>query len=178
MSTRICGTCAYYRDTALHGIICGKTNKPCGYLHEKDCWTDIVEKPETKPEPKPETKPVRRGRVSKHPNYVDKVTGHTMKWCTKCNQYKPIDDFPLNKSRKDGHAGECKRCHNAWTLEYQRKRAEIRKKVKTQVTPVVNALTEEAIVHVALQSATDQQIVEELRKRGFTGTITKSTYTL
>ena len=39
MSTKICGTCAYYRDTALHGIICGKTKKPCGYLHEKDCWT-------------------------------------------------------------------------------------------------------------------------------------------
>lgn len=130
------------------------------------------------PAPKPETKPVRRGRVSKHPNYVDKVTGHTMKWCTKCNQYKPIDDFPHNKSRKDGHAGECKRCHNAWTLEYQRKRAKVRKQIKTLETPVINALTEEPIIQVSLQSATDQQIVEELRRRDFHGTLSKGQYTI
>ena len=132
MSTKICGTCAYYRDTALHGIICGKTKKPCGYLHEKDCWTALEEKPTTTPAPTPTSEPKRRrgGRVSRHPNYVDRETGHTMKWCTKCNQYKPIDDFPNNKSRRDGKAGECKTCHNAWTLEYQRKRAAARKQDK------------------------------------------------
>ena len=178
MSTKICGTCAYYRDTALHGVICGKTKKPCGYLHMKDCWTAIEDKPEPTPAQKPETKPVRRGRVSKHPNYVDPMTGHTMKWCTKCNQYKPIDDFPNNKSRKDGKAGECKACHNAWTLEYQRKRTMAKKQIKIQDTPVVNDLADRKARLIALQSATDLQIIDELRRRGFTGTITKSTYVL
>lgn len=180
MSTKICGTCAYYRDTALHGIICGKTKKPCGYLHEKDCWTALEEKPEPMPEPTPTPEPKRRrgGRVSRHPNYVDRETGHTMKWCTKCNQYKPIDDFPNNKSRKDGHAGECKICHNAWTLEYQRKRAAARKAKKADIPKVER--NREVVVKVtdSLDTYTDLQIIDELRRRGFTGTITKNTYVL
>ena len=180
MSTKICGTCAYYRDTALHGVICGKTKNPCGYLHERDCWTALEEKPEPKPAPapKPEPKKRRGGRVSKHPNYVDPETGHTMQWCNHCNQYKPIDDFPNNKGRKDGHAGECKLCHNAWTLEYQRKRAAARKKIKTLDVPIVNTLIEEAAPQVALSAATDQQLFEELRRRDFHGTLTKGQYTI
>ena len=37
---------------------------------------------------------------------------------------------------------------------------------------------EESIVQVSLQSATDPQLIDELRRRGFTGTITKNTYVL
>lgn len=178
MSTKICGTCAYYRDTALHGVICGKTKKPCGYLHERDCWTALEEKPEPAPAPKPDTKKRRGGRVSTHPNYVDPETGHTMKWCGHCKQYKPIDDFHLSKRCKDGHARECRLCHNAWSAEYQRKRAAAKKQIKIQDTPVVNDLVDRKARLIALQSATDLQIIDELRRRWFTGTITKSTYVL
>ena len=134
--SKICGNCHYYTNSPLHGPWCTKNRKEVSYLQTAyDCWTALEEEPTltpaptTTPEPspattsEPEPKRSRGGRVSRHPKYVDRETGHTMKWCSICNQYKPIDEFHLNKSKKDGHAGECKLCHNAQAIEYQRKRA-------------------------------------------------------
>lgn len=36
--------------------------------------------------------------------------GH--RWCPSCKQHKTVDDFPRNRSSKDGLAAYCKPCHN------------------------------------------------------------------
>ena len=36
-----------------------------------------------------------------------------MKRCPSCGETKPFDEFPRNRSVKDGHAVYCKPCHNA-----------------------------------------------------------------
>src|SRR3990172_7225869 len=33
------------------------------------------------------------------------------KRCAKCHQYKPLDEFRLNKATKDGHYAYCKVCN-------------------------------------------------------------------
>ena len=103
------------------------------------------------------------GRRPKHPTYVDEATGETMKWCNTCKQYKPITDFHLNKTNKDGHTFECKACHNARTVRCQRKRIEAKKAAEpeTKATPITS-----------LEQFETSEIIKELRRRGFHGTLT------
>lgn len=41
-----------------------------------------------------------------------------MKTCNKCKQVKPIDDFPLNKTHKDGHGNSCLICQREYTKNH------------------------------------------------------------
>lgn len=41
------------------------------------------------------------------------------KYCSKCKTIKPIDDFPIDKRRIDGHTSPCKICHNKTGREYR-----------------------------------------------------------
>jgi recombination endonuclease VII len=35
------------------------------------------------------------------------------KWCPDCKAFKPLEDFPRNRSGRGGRGGYCKPCHNA-----------------------------------------------------------------
>jgi hypothetical protein len=37
------------------------------------------------------------------------------KTCSKCGDEKELDDFPINRTRKDGHGSACKKCQNEST---------------------------------------------------------------
>ena len=200
--SKICGTCAYYRDTALHGIICEKTKKPVGYLQQRDCWAsivvnattgeDILPKPikEPDPKPEPEKKPHRGGRKAEFPKYTDEKTGLVMKFCRACRTYKPVSEFNLNATNSDGYGTRCKKCHAVYMGEYLKRRkaqkemeedlAKADKLMKEAVAgPVINDLTQGLRpVEVALSAATDLQLFEELKRRGFQGTLNKGQYTI
>lgn len=200
--SKICGTCAYYRDTALHGIICEKTKKPVGYLQQRDCWASIVvnattgediqpkSSPEPKPEKKPEKKPRKGGRKAEFPKYTDEKTGLVMKFCRACRTYKPLSEFNLNATNSDGYGTRCKKCHAVYMGEYLKRRkaqkemeedlAKADKLMKEAVAvPVINDLTQGLRpVEVALSAATDLQLFEELKRRGFQGTLSKGQYTI
>jgi len=47
-----------------------------------------------------------------------------IKYCYKCQQTKPLDDFPKNKSKKDGLATECKPCKRLLDKIYFEKNTE------------------------------------------------------
>ena len=135
---------------------------------------------------------IGKGRRSTHPSYIDKDTGVTMKYCRYCGKYKPIDEFHHNKANKDGHEFECKLCHNARVLVQHRKRAEQKKALKEAQkkeepklnvvlkvdTPIVNDLLEmqENLAAITtIHEASDDQLVEELKRRGYTGNIIRKT---
>ena len=42
-----------------------------------------------------------------------------LKMCSKCKDEKHIDEFPLNKSRKDGHSKYCKECKLIMDARYR-----------------------------------------------------------
>ena len=202
--SKICGTCAYYRDTALHGIICEKTKKPVGYLQQRDCWAslvvnattgeDILPKPSKEPDPKPEPKPEKKtrkgGRKAEFPKYTDEKTGLVMKFCRACRTYKPLSEFNLNATNSDGYGTRCKKCHAVYMGEYLKRRkaqkemeedlAKADKLMKEAVAgPVINDLMQGLRpVEVALSAATDLQLFEELKRRGFQGTLSKGQYTI
>ena len=46
-----------------------------------------------------------------------RVVPEGQRWCPDCQTFKPIEDFPRNKSGKQGRGSYCKPCHNAKTKE-------------------------------------------------------------
>ena len=152
--------------------------------HKKRGPVEHNEPPKKAPELTPEQMGIGKGRRSTHPTYIDKDTGITMKWCKGCKQYKPIDEFHHNKANKDGHEFDCKACHNARvSAQHARRRAEKKaekEKEKLNVvlkveTPIVNDLAELQKPLITLKAATDDQLVEELKRRGYTGNIIRKT---
>lgn len=41
-----------------------------------------------------------------------------MKVCNKCHIEKPLDEFAIQRSRKDGRQGQCKSCRKEWYDNY------------------------------------------------------------
>ena len=145
--------------------------------HKKRGPVEHNEAPEKAPELTPEQMGIGKGRRADHPTYIDKDTGITMKWCKGCKQYKPIDEFHHNKANKDGHEFDCKVCHNARvSAQHARKRAEkkaLKAKTLDNVPEIVNDLLVDLKPVPTLASATDDQLVQELVNRGYTGNIIK-----
>ena len=184
-----CGSCASYSDTRLNGIICLETGKPVGYLQERPCWKPICEviaPCQSEAAAPAETKPEKRmGRPARFPNKFDHETGKVLKHCRCCGEYKPLEEFPKNKTHNDGHASECKACHNVQTLESARKRRaamKARKEAAAPEAPAAAAATVKASEPKptpekpvkTLASYTDTELAEELKSRGWSGVLTKA----
>ena len=185
-----CGSCASYSDTRLNGIICVETGKPVGFLQERPCWKPICEvvapcqseaAAPGKAAGPAETKPEKRmGRPARFPNKFDHETGKVLKHCRCCGEYKPLEEFPKNKTHNDGHASECKACHNVQTLESARKRraalaakkaaaAEAAAPAAPVKTPEKKPTQQKPVK--ALASYTDKELCEELASRGWIVTL-------
>ncbi len=55
------------------------------------------------------------------------------KVCSKCRRAKPVSEFTLNKSRKDGLQTSCKECHRDYVNQpYSRNREYYKDKAKTR----------------------------------------------
>ena len=117
-----------------------------------------------------------------------------MKKCCHCGRILPVTEFRRHKKSPDGLQYACKECQVEMTTKAKQKRTENRKKVireaqkevikekilagdpeiKVQEVEVVNHLTDPpAVPLIALEFASDDQIVDELRRRGYQGNIIK-----
>lgn len=134
------------------------------------------------------------GPKAAHPAYVNEATGVTMRWCCHCKQYKPESEFYKDRSNKTGFATSCKACGAIKEKERRRKKREARKaEIQVQATPgglleqAVDAQKEKKDEVMTLQIDPSKiryidprdlqrfdilQIVHELRRRGFHGSIT------
>lgn len=180
-----CGSCASYSETRLNGVICAETGKPVGFLQERPCWKPICEvvapcqSEAAAPAAPAETKPEKRmGRPARFPNKFDHETGKVLKHCRCCGEYKPLDEFPKNKTHNDGHASECKACHNVQTLESARKRraALAAKKAAASeaaapAAPVAPLKTPEKKPVKTLASYSEKELCGELTSRGWIVTL-------
>ncbi len=142
-------------------------------------------------------KPKRRGCVSAHPDYIDEETGQEMHWCGKCKQYKQTGQFNRNRANASGLESYCKECSVAHERERRARKREERKaaliakeeaapekkpvpkiRIGTDLVPkevpVVNELMEKpSPAPVFLANATDKELVNELRSRGYIGNLVK-----
>ena len=82
------------------------------------------------------------------------MTTTTTKICRVCGKEKPISEFYTNANYKDGHFNNCKECHNKASIEARHKR----NKRSSTDSPLSNF--------------TPRELIEELRARGYKGTLT------
>lgn len=78
------------------------------------------------------------------------------KTCTKCKRVLPLSSFYRNHRHKDGHHYECKECHNQ----------------SVQISKAKRKARAEKSEHELLFSLTNagiNEIIDELRKRGYSG---------
>lgn len=85
------------------------------------------------------------------------MTTTTTKICRVCGKEKPISEFGKNSLYKDGLDSRCKDCRNAYAKgQYRDKHIP---KTKSNANP-------------ALTNFTPRELIEELRARGYKGTLT------
>ena len=156
-----CKDCNYYRET-IDGPYCYKGKiGPVSPIQEKDCWEPVTEKPQI-----------------------------ATKVCKRCHRELPISEFGRHSKTKDGYQPVCKECRSkdmkgvpqrkgnnldsaipgtdAW-LDAQF--CDPQKKAKKKAEPV-----DDKPIPTALEQYSDDQLIAEIRKRGWNGrlTITKN----
>ena len=102
-----------------------------------------------------------------------------MKKCSRCGKILPVSEFRKHKDTPDGLQYYCKECQVTATAEAKKKRDAKKKdavKAKT-IEKVQDVFNDIAVPFVdpAISNATDDQLVEELKRRGYTGSIIRKT---
>ena len=127
-----------------------------------------------------------------------------MKKCCHCGRILPVTEFRRHKKSPDGLQYACKECQVEMTTKAKQKRTAKRNEVIREAQKevikekilagdpvtvelpatsgglleqeVINHLTDpEPVPLIALEFASDQQIVDELRRRGYRGNLIKKT---
>ena len=109
-----------------------------------------------------------------------------MKKCSHCGRILPVTEFRKHKGTPDGLQYACKECQvEMTTAAKQKKRAKDKEatekarhdarvaRILSQQPEIINDLTAPSVP--TLYGATDEQIVQELLKRGYTGNLIKKT---
>ena len=179
--SKVCGNCADYCSNCGNDPTCRETGQPVGYLWVRECWkekgavelgkevADEITGQVSRRLQKP------RGRKPQYPPVVDPETGRVVsKRCRICGEYKPIEEFYLNKTHKDGHGDECKPCHNQKIMEAGRRRRAAQKDEKPSTPPKKKEnpapsrkepVKKEAELELA--KFTDIELAGELSRRGW-----------
>jgi len=88
-----------------------------------------------------------------------KINNELKKTCVRCHRTLPLSRFNKNNYSKDGHSSYCAECNR----EYQREYA-ARRRAETEI---------EITNKIALRNLTDEQLYEELERRGYRGRLYK-----
>lgn len=86
------------------------------------------------------------------------MTTTTTKICRVCGKEKPISEFGKNSQYKDGVDSRCKDCRNAYAKGWYNGNATSHKQA-TNTNP-------------SLSNFTPRELIDELRARGYKGTLT------
>ena len=123
-----------------------------------------------------------------------------MKRCSHCGRILPVTEFRKHKGTKDGLQYACKECQVEMTTAAKQKRTENKKEVikeaqkealkvklisefpetdRGQLDEAIKAVKElkkeMEKTQTIIGNATDEQLVEELRRRGYQGNLIKKT---
>lgn len=144
-----CGQCLHYRMNRYLESICSKTGKNVGYLWNKECYEPI---------PLPSTQDVEEQTSDDNkltPNANNMAENATTKVCKDCGRELPIESFQRQAKSKDGYMHICKEC--------KQKRMQLAYKNSPEATAIADAVKPISLIG----SATDKELVDELRARGW-----------
>ena len=99
------------------------------------------------------------------------------KVCKICGRTLPLDSFPKHPRTKDGHShicAECLKAKNASSIQAAIDARKKKKEVNIQVDALPDGIHKVVIDPAKLEHYTDQQLYDELIRRGWTGTLTRT----
>jgi len=192
-----CGDCAHYGTAPTTGPICTKTGKATSFLLAgKSCWEERSAGPEvatklcnrchrtlpvsefarnhtTKDGYQCQCKECQRemnraylAKKQEVPATYTPFAERTTKVCPKCGRELPLERFGKNKRTTDGLKCYCQDCENENSKQYRRR---VRAEAKA---------AKEAAKDTTLAGIPDADLVAELKRRGYVGTISKNQFTL
>lgn len=88
-----------------------------------------------------------------------------IKRCRHCQRLLPVTSFYKYKRSKDGLDKYCKECHDAMTNLKKQKPMSIKTTAKKKTSQ------DPAILYASIQHVSDEDIVKEIRRRGYTGSL-------
>jgi hypothetical protein len=93
-----------------------------------------------------------------------------IKYCTKCEEEKPLEDFGDNRSRKDGKQAYCKKCRNSYLSEWYLKNKRLHKdRVKinslNKKLVITDKLLEYLVTHPCVDCGESDPVVLEFDHR-------------
>ena len=124
------------------------------------------------------------GNDKDHETMISALAGTEMKYCAKCKTLKPITEFHLNKSSKDGHHPVCKKCRS----EEEKAKRQVYKDIFSKdmenipVEPKRVGRPPKEVIKTAdgrtlvkrevsdnkpLSQYTNREILEEIKRRGY-----------
>ena len=146
----ICGKCAWYSCTNLESI-CRRTDKEVAYFANKECFTTDKDMEE-----------------SNNAQPVAESTGTQV--CKECGRTLPLEDFQRRRNGKRDNV--CKACRaEKVRIDIARKKVEVLKGHGIE-TPVV-WFEEGPAQFGAITDFSDKVLLDELRRRGYKGRISK-----
>ena len=192
-----CGSCKHYVNNPVTGPSCRKTGKLVSYLNKAECWEapgddapvvltkvcnrchrelpltmfsrNHTRKDGYQCQCKDCQREMNRAYLAKKqevPATYTPVAERTTKVCPKCGRELPLERFGKNKRTTDGLKCYCQDCENENSKQYRRR---VRAEAKA---------AKEAAKDITLAGIPDADLVAELKRRGYVGTISKNHYTL
>lgn len=176
-----CGHCAYWANNNFTGTSSCRLTKrdDVGYFAPSCEHFERREQP---------TKPKETMETTETTN-----TAPQTKVCKICGRELPLDSFPKHPRTKDGHTTICADCFRAKNAASIQKAIDARvNKTKAAVDPETTKEAQRIGAGIAttiyeqldkrpmlppfeqLASLTDRQLYDELRRRGWTGTLTRT----
>ena len=186
-----CGHCAYWANNSFTGTSSCRLTKrdDVGYF-APSC--EHFEKREQPTKPK-ETMETTETKIEEVLIENAKKPGIVFKTCKICRCTLPLDSFPKHPRTKDGHTTICADCFRAKNAASIQKAVDARvNKTKAAVEPETTKEAQRIGAGIAenikdqldkrpilppfeqLASLTDRQLFDELRRRGWTGTLTRT----
>lgn len=157
----ICGHCANYHHQPFHEDRCLRNGKIVGFLWERDCYT-----PKLNPNAESEQKPII---IEQDQSEMEQNTNITTKVCKECGRELPVEMFGKHFRTKDGFQPLCRDCRSAKVKGKTQKR-EVEEETRVvidgeKVSKELDAIASR--VQRSISSALDQELVDELRARGW-----------
>ena len=178
-SPSVCGRCAHYSPGRAGTPVCTRTGREVGYLWKKECFAEASTSTDTI------DNDIQQIQGENIMNESKENTAH-LRHCRRCGRDLPLAMYGKRQGTVDGYSYICKDCKSEVARANSAKVA-LRKPLtsckqpeerpvpaKPEREPAVPSALPEAPAPRPLSGYEDDELVAELHRRGFVGSISKN----
>jgi len=181
-SPSVCGRCAHYSPGRAGTPVCTRTGREVGYLWKKECFAEASTSTDTI------DNDIQQIQGENIMNESKENTAH-LRHCRRCGRDLPLAMYGKRAGTVDGYSYICKDCKSEVARTNSAKSAKMALRepltsckqpeerpvpAKPEREPAVPSALPEAPAPRPLAGYEDDELVAELHRRGFVGSISKN----